>query len=507
LSLHRIKFGPLPRFAGLAALLFNNPLGIAQDAAAAAGAMPPTASAIRAIPLDRAPLLFVDDAGVATKRGVVRTFHPARTRTAPVIEADRPWEYLRVYMWGTVHFEPTTGKFSLWYMGRLPPPGRDTVSLFATSDDGLHWTKPELGLHPFDGSTANNIIDPYGSAVLVDALERDPAKRFKGMGYHHDGYHALYSADGIHWIESARNPVLDGGDTVTLAQNPMTGEYLAFYKRPLNVRGLPRRVVWLSRSRDFETWSAPELVLVPDEADDEWTTSAEERTEIYDMAVYPHAAGFIGLPAMFRHCPQALQPADEAAGAVSADGPIDIQIVSSADGRTWRRSWPRIAVIPRGAPGTFDCGAILGVACAPVDTARETWVYYTAINSTHGAPVPPKRISIGRAEWRLHGFASLDAYVPTGRIETIALQITGPALVVNADASRGWLRVALLEADGRAVPGYGLGDCEPLTADATGWIARWRDKDGIPVDRPVRVVVEMSNAQLFSIASGSMTDR
>ena len=77
------------------------------------------------------------------------------------------------------------------------------------------------------------------------------------------------------------------------------------------------------------------------------------------------------------------------------------------------------------------------------------WIYYSAINTGHGAPVPPKRITIGRAEWRRHGFVSLDAGPEGGEVETQPLQFDSAGLVVNADAGHGELRVAVLEADGR----------------------------------------------------------
>jgi hypothetical protein len=216
--------------------------------------------------------------------------------------------------------------------------------------------------------------------------------------------------------------------------------------------------------------------------------------------VYPHAGGYIGLAALFRRMSE--RPRDQLGPAQSpVDGPLDIQLAASADGVTWTRPWPRINLIPRGSPGTFDAGAILGVSSVPVHTERETWVYYTAVNTGHGAPMPPKTISIGRADWRLHGFASLDAGPEGGRLETVPLRLGHAGLVINADASRGRLRVALLEADGRAVPGYGLDDCVPLTSDETVWIARWMTRNTVPTDRPLRVAFELTAARLYSLSS------
>ena len=218
------------------------------------------------------------------------------------------------------------------------------------------------------------------------------------------------------------------------------------------------------------------------------------------MSVFPHAAGFIGLPTIFRVMVARRPKSELTPGQSPDDGPIDVQLATSADGRTWRRTQSRSNVIPRGAPGTFDGGSILGVSSTAVHVGDETWVYYTAMTTTHGGPMPPKRLSIGRAAWRRHGFVSLDA-AGRGRVETKPLRLGAPSLTINADASRGQLRVALLEADGRTIRGCGLEDSELLRADATRWAARWRSKACPTTDRPVRVVIEMTNSRLFSIST------
>jgi hypothetical protein len=467
------------------------------------------------------PLLFSDDTGVAFRKGVVRTVHVARTSASPVIQADQPWEGNRVYTYGSVLQDAETGEFRLWYgsrpeteragrsdgaQGRAPQLRNNgfDVTLYATSRDGLAWEKPKLNLIEFAGSAGNNIIfDLHSPAVIFDRFEKDAQRRYKMLGYlvrPGNGYHAAYSADGVRWHSYSPSLVLEHGDTITLTQNPVTGEYLACHKRPAQVRGFGRRVVWLSRSRDFQKWSEPEMVFTADEVDDAWVSRPNERTEVYNMSVYAHAGGYIGLPAIFRVM-QLRERTEVGPGQSPVDGPIDIQLATSPDGRRWKRSWPRLNVIPRGAPGAFDGGTILGVSSTSIDVADETWAYYTAINTGHGGPMPPKRITIGRAVWRRHGFVSLDAGPEGGRVETQPLRFRGGALLINADAPRGNVRVGLVEADGKPINGRALEDCEPLNADATRWRVRWQGSGAVPTDRPVRVVFELQNARLYSVAS------
>ena len=61
---------------------------------------------------------------------------------------------------------------------------------------------------------------------------------------------------------------------------------------------------------------------------------------------------------------------------------------------------------------------------------------------------------------------------------------------------------ALCEADGTPIPGYTLADSEQLNRDATGSIVPWK-KGAAPLDRPVVVVIAMTNARLFSLQAGT----
>jgi hypothetical protein len=451
------------------------------------------------------PLLFADDSGIASSAGVMRTIHAARTDRTPVLEADRPWEGDRVYVYGSVYRDASSQTFRLWY-------GSIGAVLYATSDDGLHWDKPDLGLTTFKGSTTNNILfNLHSPSVLLDVRDPDPARRYKMIGakFFRDsktkqvdlkrtGYYTATSADGLHWKECGRAPALSHWDTVTLTQDPRTGDCLAYHKRHTDFRGHSRRVVWLARSRDFLTWSEPELIFGPDEEDDAWAKLPEQRAEVYNMCVLPHAAGFIGFPTVFRVI-AANRPNMEPSQSPD-DGPINVQLVTSADGRKWDRTAPRTVVIPNGPPDSFDAGCILGVSSTAVHVGDETWLYYTGINTTHGGPIPPKRIRIGRAVWRRHGFASLDA-AGLARVETKPVLLGAPSLTVNADAKNGRLQIGVLEADGRAIPGLAADDCEPLCTDATRHPVRWKFRQTLPTDRPVRLVLEMNRCRLFSLES------
>ena len=190
-------------------------------------------------------------------------------------------------------------------MATVPTAG--DVVLYATSEDGVHWDKPNLGRHPFDGSTDYNIItfDKHSPTVIVDPAA--PAEeRHRMMAWEwrqaRRGYWVAHSPDGIDWAEYPANPVLNAGDeileTVTLARDPTSGEYFAFHRRPDRDR-FERRLIAVATSGDFRHWSAPKTILVPDERDDEWVQDDEQRSEFYGMAGFCYGGQFLGFLPVF----------------------------------------------------------------------------------------------------------------------------------------------------------------------------------------------------------------
>ena len=70
--------------------------------------------------------------------------HPfTRHPTNPVVQPEYEWEFAggrpRVQLFGTVLWDGEAGLFKMWYTA--PRAG----TCYATSADGLHWTKPMLG--------------------------------------------------------------------------------------------------------------------------------------------------------------------------------------------------------------------------------------------------------------------------------------------------------------------------------------------------------------------------
>ena len=450
--------------------------------------------------LNGEPCIFVDDVMIARKQGVVRSAHAASKLPAPVLRAERPWEATahdrRIYVYGTVLPDETAGGWRLWYMhasGKV---------LYATSQDGLRWDRPELGLVEFDGSSANNLlpINLQSPSVILDPAS-PASERYKMLGNRKaggkHGYYAAHSPDGIHWNFYENNPILPGGDTCSLAHDPQTGEFLAFHKRSHTYRGQETRLVYLSVSRDMQSWTEPVLVMAPDEIDDEQTRSEGGLySQFYSMSAFPFAGQWLGLVTHFRY---RRRLAGTTPGQSGQDGPIDVQLVHSRDGRRWHRCENRSPVIANGPHG-YDAGCILGTANQPVIAGDEMWLYYTAINTTHGGALPEKQVSIARASWRREGFVSLDAGPSGGVVETVPIPLSGKRLWVNAEATGGEVMVEVLDEAGQAVPGYGPDACLPLRGDSVRQAVRWKDREMLPMSPVARLRLRfrLRSARLFS---------
>ena len=447
--------------------------------------------------------IFVDDSMIARKTGVIRRVHAGRKLDKAVMKAETPSEYdgkdRRIYLYGTVLPNPSGG-YRMWYHNAA------NRVLYATSIDGVHWERPNLGLVEFEGARDNNIlpIRLHSISIVFDEKDSDPNQRYKMLGCGRNpepiGYCVACSPDGFDWKLYSDNPAILGSDTCTLAHDTQTGEYLAFHKHYNELRGHKRRLVYLSVSPDMQQWSEPVLVMAPDETDDEQTRAEGGiNSQYYNMSAFLYGGQWLGLVTHFRYSgtPERTGPEQTGPEQSPHDGPIDVQLVHSRNGRNWDKCEDRSPVIPNG-PHPYDAGCILGVANQPVIAGDEMWIYYTAITTTHGGFVPEKEITIARAAWRLDGWVSLAAGAAGGVVETVDVEPKGEALWVNADVGGGELRVEVLDATGAVIRGYGAEDCLPLRENGVRQVVRWQDQNVLPKARPIRLRFLPQNARLFS---------
>ena len=146
--------------------------------------------------------------------------------------------------------------------------GDDTeVTRYCESIDGIHWTKPNLGLVELDGSKENNVIlkeAPFchNFAPFIDeSPNRLKESRFKALaGTVKSGLFAFHSADGIHWLKLRNEPVIQytkeyAFDSQNVAfWSTHEGLYVCYFRHFLDGK---LRSICRTTSHDFVKWTEP----------------------------------------------------------------------------------------------------------------------------------------------------------------------------------------------------------------------------------------------------------
>ena len=176
-----------------------------------------------------------------------------------VIGFDKLWE--GVYCGYTTLFQDGD-LYRMYYLGYpVDPPGNFTC--YVESTDGIHWTKPELGLVEFQGSKKNNIIlaglpECHNFSPFLDTKPGVPdSQRYKAVGGGAaKGLMAYASPDGIHW-----DKMQDDG---VITQGAFDSHNLAFYSESEDCyvcyfRTFRNGLRWVDRctSEDFLNWTEP----------------------------------------------------------------------------------------------------------------------------------------------------------------------------------------------------------------------------------------------------------
>jgi hypothetical protein len=454
--------------------------------------------------------LFVDDFLIDRRDGLELRLQDPVPREVVLVH-DAPWEgsgcgYPTVFRDGEVvrmyYIAADLTNFDGSKMASRP-----AFACYAESRDGLHWTKPKLGLFAFAGSKTNNIV--WASPRLDNFTpfpdanpDCRPDERYKAVALGPGGLRAYKSTDGIRWSPLTDRPILTRGafDTQNNAfWDPVRKHYWC-YVRDFH-EGV--RDIRVATSTDFRSWSEPEHIAFIGAPDEPLYTN---QVRPYDRA--PHL--FLGFPTRYieRHWSPAFDalpdPAHRRArmkfspryGTAITDG----QFMTSRDGRTFHR-WDE----------TF---------LRPGPERRDNWLYgdgYQDLGLLETAaedPTTPPELSIyvGENAWkgptrlrrytlRIDGFVALHARRKPGELVTKPLVFRGRVLSINfATSAAGSLRVEIDDLAGRLVPGLARADCDEIFGDSLDRVVTWRGSPDLDrlTGQPVRLRVVMSDADLFS---------
>ncbi|MDX1702588.1 MAG: hypothetical protein R3250_18300, partial [Melioribacteraceae bacterium] len=163
----------------------------------------------------------------STENAVLKVGTVQKHPSNPLFSEDKPWEKRFDNLYGNVIYDEEEKIYKCWYSPFIVdysakgmslkdrdnkaydvPENREMGICYATSEDGILWKKPELGIVKYNGSKANNIIwrgsgdigehwhGPHGSGIFKDLQEEDPNRRYKAI-LKGEILSVAFSADGI----------------------------------------------------------------------------------------------------------------------------------------------------------------------------------------------------------------------------------------------------------------------------------------------------------------------
>ena len=441
-----------------------------------------------------APQTFVDLTNVEALDNARQIFHAAENHPAnPVLWGEKPWEAQAYSPTASVIYDEEERIFKCWYMGLLGDVAGPTnsygahVLCLATSKDGIHWDRPNLGLHEYEGSKQNNIVIPathhqgkdHWESVQKDPFDPDPQRRYKAFGWTsfpsaaEGGLQTMTSPDGLHWNHSS-GTVVPGGDAQSLMIDAARKRYVLF------VRSGPRATYI---SEDFIHWSAPTDSL-------DWKYPGS----VYNHMGFAYGDTYLGLVSWYQTHNRHL---------------MDVRLMSSPDGLQYHLPGDdplsRPALIGMGEVGDWDRMQTRLTGAPPIRVKDKLYFYYRGFSISHDKDKPPVDNyfagAIGLATLRVDGFASLGAGFDGGRVTTKPFQLTGKTLTINGKANHhAQIAVEVLDQANQPIPGYTREENIPLTADAVSHTVQWQERRDISAldGKTVSLRFYLANAQLFS---------
>jgi len=421
---------------------------------------------------------FVDDHLLDRLAGSARLEVQRPEPRELVFTADAPWEgntsaYYTLFQDGD--------RYRMYYRGahwdvETKKAAHREVACYAESRDGIHWTKPELGLFEFNGSKRNNIVwDGPGTHNFTQFLDANPScppdAKYKALAGDRSGLIPYKSADGVHWSKMNEAPVITKGafDSQNLAfWDGYVGTYREYHRQ---FRGI--RDIMTGSSGDFLHWTDPSWIVI----------TGAPRQELYTNAIMPYVRAphiLIGFPTRYLPGTEQVEPT----------------FMASRDGLNFKRY--EEAVIPRTAPEDRDGNRsnymAWGLLRLPGHddelSVYGTEAYYTG---------PGSRVR--RFAYRLDGFVSLNMGSAEGEAVTRPVRFEGKKLVVNARTTdRGQVVVEIQDADRNPIDGFRASDCHPVTGDSTAAVVAWSAGSDLSAlaGKPLRLRFLANEADLFS---------
>lgn len=420
----------------------------------------------------------------------------------PLFGEDKPWERRFDNLYANMIYDDEERLYKCWYspfivshssLGmtigeRKQTPYTKHVQemgiCYATSQDGIVWEKPELGLVEYEGSKANNIVwrgdpetkvakwGPHGTGIFKDLRDADPGRRYKAI-LKSKILSVAFSPDGIHWNPAIACPEANSaGDTHNNAfWAPTLSKYVGITRQWSQSDGQYVRQVARTSSDDFLNWEKTDIVL----------EGLEPNQQPYAMPVFFHGGVYLGLVAIHD------QKLDR----------VWTELTWSPDTFAWHRVAAGEPLIPNtGDEGDYDWGCVYAAA-NPIFLDDQIRLYYGGSDGLHTSW---RNGFLCLATLRPDGFAGYKPQVTAqpATVTTIPVYDRNVSLRISADVWNGSeLVVRALDNDKQV-----LGISEPLTGSLTDTAVRWRDSSRLEAlrEKPARLQFVFTDATVYSFS-------
>jgi hypothetical protein len=458
----------------------------------------------KVIPIDVGRQLLVDDFLIESTT-LKRTYHLSKNYGGnPVLQPSKEWENKKVPKAGPfpdgVWYDPREKLFKVWYMAGLYP--RDTC--YATSEDGIHWHKPELDVVP-----GTNIVMPTDgdrrdyATIWLDLNESDPERRYKMFQVMHyvpggmadSRFSLFFSGDGIHWKRIVKTAHRIRGESTSVFYNPFRKVWV------YNIRhsGQGSQSYWTGRHTDYQEDVDPVRGTQNIEksgrihpwifADDLDPRPLGVACQLYSLNCVAYESIILGLFDIYRGEPSGV------------DKPkwVDVCLGYTRDGYYWTRPDRRAFAALSDNSSDWNYGYVhsVGGGCLVMGDMLYFYMHGTS------ARLPDEKLGVGYTglvTLRRDGFASMDAGSVEGRLTTRPVRFSGVHKFVNVDCDKGELRVEILDSQNKVIAPFSRDNCIPIKVNRTLQEVQWRGVSDLSrvAGKTVKFRFYLTNGRLYA---------
>lgn len=465
---------------------------------------------------------FIDDDKTSAKLVLE---HPVKKELA--IDLNKEWEGDGCAYFHTVKFGDM---YRMYYVAGMIEKDGESLKrsvCFIESRDGIHWSRPSLKIHEFNGSYDNNIIlrqsdeDAFDNLfIFIDTNPECPEdEKVKGVGMRYDktkpfpAERQLWcytSSDGIHFRRAwmmTDGSVKNGGifDSLnTVYWDDEVKKYKGY------IRGIhdadEKRDIRYIESTDFKNWSEPVLLNFGDSDDYPLYTNVVSQyyreksmlvgfpTRYIDRERWVKNYDLMGTPKAVE-CRKERMKDNPRYGLVLTDGIF----MTSRDGVNWHK-FDEAFVIPE---IEHDRNWVYGdcyIAKAMIETPCESPAINSEISlymyeghwSKYNSP-------LYRYTIRIDGFASYTSGYEPSDIYTVPFTFDGDGLEINFKTSaRGYIFVDFLDEYGRLYEEFKSMEIFGNSLQRRVFFGETDDISAL-AGKPVRMHIRMSDASIYSM--------